>query len=153
MSRQIRIFSNNQVYNFSLSGRELDPEEVVEVYGPNDPNLNIYLPDTEPARPDYEPESDYERDDSDDEMLVDSEEEQESDVEEAMSIESYESEMTSGSDGSDNESDDDCLIVYGPETWEATRQRLNMTAILNGEVQFEAFEETIDTGIIDLTQE
>jgi hypothetical protein len=144
MSKQLRIYSNNRVFNYSLSGRELEPEEVDEVYGPNDPNLNIYLPDTEPARPDYEPESPiYERDYSDEEMLTDSEEE-----DETMSVDSYDSEMDidsemdSDSDGSDNESD--CLIVQGPETWQAARHRLNLQAILNGTVRLENFDEEIE---------
>ena len=53
MSKQIRIYSNNRVFNYSLSWRELEPERVDDemIYNTADQHINIYLPDTESALP------------------------------------------------------------------------------------------------------
>ena len=160
MSRQINIYVNNDVFNYSISGRQLEPEEVNTNYTPEDPDLNIFLPPSEPAVPGYAPESpDYapESPNYDAEMLSDSESDAEmpseaempSDVE--MLSDDSDDETMSTDDSDDDESADDCLIIYGPETWEATRRRLNMKAIINGEVRFEVFD--YDQDIIDLTNE
>jgi len=68
VKRQIRIYFNNDRFNHSMSGRELNPEEVDDelLYDPADPHINIYhnnaSPRYNPHSPEYEQQDNMEMD-------------------------------------------------------------------------------------------
>jgi hypothetical protein len=58
------------------------------------------------------------------------------------------------------EADDDCLVNYGPETWEEFRARNNFNALVNGVIKSEPQEKEEapeikeeDKEVIDLTKD